>query len=46
MSIYDILLMLLAALVLLPIMAFMVVKFGVAGYYQARRREKQRQNNH
>lgn len=39
MSTFQILLILLAVVVGLPILAYMVVKFGATGYFNAKRRQ-------
>jgi len=44
MNAFTILALLFAGLIILPITAYMVVKFGAAGYFRARRREQNRQN--
>lgn len=43
-----IILAILFGFVVLPISAYMIVKFGAAGYYMARRRDRERsqKNNH
>jgi len=45
MSLLEILGFCLLGLIVLPILAYMIVKFGAAGYYRAKGRESNRNNN-
>lgn len=41
----NVFLIVLAALIFLPIIAYMVMKFGTAGFLRAIRRDKEKQNH-
>lgn len=43
MSAWQVILSVLGLLVLLPVLSYMVVKFGVAGYLRAKERQKQKE---
>lgn len=43
MDFFDLIILVGAAMVVLPVLAYMIVKFGSAGYYRARQREQEKQ---
>jgi hypothetical protein len=45
MSTWNVILLVAGAMIILPIIAYMVMKFGTAGFFRAKQRELDKQNN-
>jgi len=44
MSVFSVIIIVLLSIIVVPILAYMVVKFGAAGYFRARRRDQSKEN--